>query len=1061
MISNFFIDRPIFANVLAILTVLGGIVAIFVLPIAQYPEVVPPTVQVTAMYPGADPKVVADTVAAPIEQQVNGVEGMIYMSSNCNRDGSYTLTITFDLGTDVDMAQVLVQNRVNLATPRLPDDVKRMGVTVDKKSVNFVTIGNLYSPDKRFDTLYLTNYATLNIKDVLSRIPGVGSIMIFPANKDYSLRVWLDPDKLKSRSLTTNDVVRALKEQNVQVAAGQIGQPPAPAGQTFQYTVTTLGRLSDVAEFENVILKTSQGNRITRVKDVARVELGGQTYDTTSYMNGAPSCTIIVYQLPGSNAIQVAKQVNEAMDRLKADFPAGLDYRLNYDISDFVKASLIEVVKTLVEAFILVAIVVFVFLHNFRATLIPITTIPVSLIGTFLIMYAMGFSINMLTLFGLVLAIGITVDDAIVVVENVQRIIDTEHLSPREATIKAMQEITGPVIGITLVLMAVFLPTAFLPGIAGQMYRQFALTIAVTTAISAINALTLKPAQSAALLRPRSNKPNFFARGFERVFGKITNGYMAVVHGVLRRAAIALVVYVGLVALAGLGFMRLPTGFIPMEDQGLVMINMKLPESAAQGRTDAVIRKAFDAVKDVPGLENVIFIGGFSILDGTYGSNQGAGFITLKPWEERYAMKNIRTQNLRAVITELQKNFSAIQDGQILAFPPPAILGLGSAGGFQMQVLDKANLGLDALERACDALTVEANKQPELSGVNFRFKARSPQLYADVDRVKAKSMDVPLQDIFDTLQAYLGSTYVNDFNIFGRVYQVRVQADSRFRAQPEDIKRLYVRNAKQGMVPLSTLVNIDEDLGPANIVRYNLYPSVAVNGDSAPGTSSGQALATMEQLAAQVLPAGMGYEWTGMSYQEKKVGYTAIIAFVLAITVVYLVLAAQYESWSNPFAVVLAVPTALLGSAIAITIRHLDVNLYTQIGLVLLVALAAKNAILIVEFARDARARGLALRDAAAEGARLRFRPILMTSFAFNLGVLPLVVAVGAGAAGRIALGTAVFGGMLAATVFPIFFVPVLYITFQGYTEWRAQKAAQKSSETKPPVRIAPAKTSG
>jgi HAE1 family hydrophobic/amphiphilic exporter-1 len=849
--------------------------------------------------------------------------------------------------------------------------------------------------------------------------------------------------------------VSALQEQNVQVAAGQIGQPPAPKNLPFQYTVTTLGRLKDVSQFEDIIVKTGvepsgQGGRITRIRDVARVELGGMTYDTTAYLNGAPACTIIVYQLPGANALQVASGVKKTIAELAKNFPKDVEFSIRWDVSDVVYSSIKEIVKTLVEAFILVAIVIFIFLGNFRASMIPITTVPVSIIGTFLVMAAMGFSINVLTLFGLILAIGIVVDDAIVVTENAQRIMDEEGLPPREATIKAMDEITGPIMGITLVLMSVFLPTAFLPGITGQMYRQFALTIAGTTAISAINALTLKPAQCALFLKPRTGPPSLFSRGFNALFGGVTKGYTWLVRIVVRRAAIALILYLGLVTMAGLGFFTLPTGFIPMEDQGLVNANIQLPPSASMPRNDAVIAKAFDAVKKVEGIADSVFIGGYSLLDGTYSSDVGFGFLALKSWDERYSWANIGTQNFRALTMKLRDEFAKIQDGVVVAYPPPPILGLGNAGGFQMQVLDKGSKGLDVLTQGATDLVQAAGDQSGLTNVNMRFRAKAPQLYADVDRVKVKTLEIPLQSVFSTLQAYLGSTYVNDFNLYGHTDQVRVQADSMFRAHVEDFKQLYVRTNTGQMVPLSTLVNVEDRLGPPYILRFNLFTTIPVNGEAAPGKSTGQALSLMEQAAARNLPDGIGYAWTDMAFQEKRVGNTAIFAFLLAVTVVYLVLAAQYESWSNPFAVIMAVPTALAGSAAALYIRNMDVNLYTQIGLVLLVALSAKNAILIVEFARDARREGASLLDAAVNGAKTRFRPILMTSFAFNLGVLPLVIAMGAGAAGRQALGTAVFGGMLAATVFPVFFVPVLYVVFQGLSEWLAKRKAGATKVARP-----------
>ncbi len=1042
MFSEFFIDRPIFASVLSILIVIAGAVSVFVLPISQYPDITPPTVVVQAYYFGADPKVLAETVASPIEQQVNGVENMLYMASNCNSDGSYQLTITFELGTDIDIAQVLVQNRVSLAEPRLPEEVKRQGLTVNKQSTSYVVIASLFSPNNQFDSLYLANYATLQIKDVLARIPGVGSVNIFPLNKDYGMRVWLNPEKMQTRNLTTLDVVNALKEQNVQVAAGQIGQPPVPPGQRFQFPITTLGRLSDVSQFKDIFITPGEGGRITRLRDVADVELGGQTYDTTSTLNGKPSCTIIVYQLPGSNALQVAKEVKKTMATLKGQFPKGLEYDMNYDVTDFVMASIDEVVKTLLEAFTLVVLVVFVFLQNWRATLIPIITIPVAIIGTFAVMAGMGFSINMLTLFGLVLAIGIVVDDAIVVVENVERVMAESHLAPREATIQAMAEVTTPIIGITLVLMSVFIPTAFMPGITGQMYRQFALTIAATTFFSAVNALTLSPALCALFLKPheKGHRKNIFFRGFNHVFDWVQVGYRKTVSLAVRVILISLVVYAGLVGLAVFGLASLPTGFVPLEDQGLVLLNLQLPDSSSLERTVEVLNKIQAIAKQTPGVVNVTVLGGYSLLDGTYGSNFGGGFISLKPWEERYEEAHIEKQSLQGILDALNREFAGIPEGVAFAFSMPPIQGLGFAGGFQMQVLDKTGLGLNALQEATMDIIRQADTEPEVTQVNTRFRAAAPQLFLDIDRTKAKTLGIPLQWVFDTLQAYLGSVYVNDFNKFGRVYQVKVQAESQFRASTKDISRLYVRNQQGRMIPLSTVVKAEQRLGPSVISRYNLYTTAAINGQASPGFSSGEAMNTMERVAASVLPEGMGFDWTAISFQEKRVGSQAIFIFLLAIVTVFLLLAAQYESWTNPFAVILAVPLAILGAAVGTYIRGLDLNVFTQIGLVLLIGLAAKNAILIVEFAREAKAKGQGLSDAAVNGATLRFRPILMTSFAFIFGVFPLVVATGAGAAGRVALGTAVFSGMIAATIFPIFLVPVLYVVFQGLSERLGKK---------------------
>ena len=1049
--SRFFIDRPIFAAVIAILIVVAGAVSLTTLPIAQYPELAPPVVQVQAYYPGADAKVVAETVAAPIEQEVNGVDNMLYMSSTANNDGSYLLNITFEIGSNPDISQVLTQNRVALALPRLPEEVRRLGVTTKKRSTNFVVIVNFYSPDQRYDTLFLTNYLTLNVKDVLSRIPGVGDVRISPANRDYGMRVWLDPQQLKSRNLTATDVVNAIREQNVQVAAGQIGQPPVPQGQQFQYTITTLGRLQDISQFENIIVKTGPRGDYTRLKEVARVELGGQTYDTSSMLNGGPSAGMLVFQLPGSNALQVADAVKKTIKELSKDFPEGMDYVVGWDVTNFVTASIEEVLYTLLEAFVLVTLVVLVFLQSWRATVIPILTIPVSIIGAFAMMALLGFSINMLTLLGMVLAIGIVVDDSIVVVENVERAMATERLSAREATLKAMAEVTGPIVGITLVLMAVFIPSAFLPGLTGRMYRQFALTIAATTGFSAIIALTLTPALCAQILLPPhpAVAQNAFFRGFNWMFDRITSGYARLAGLAVRRVGVSLVLYAGLLAMAAFGFAKLPLGFVPTEDQGYSVSVVQLPDGASLERTNALIQKISNLGNNTPGVNYSVAFGGTSFIDNTTISNVATVIFALKPFEERYSKENRDQQGLFSILRRLNGGFQQFQEGIAVAFPSAAIMGLGNTGGFQMQVLDKGALGLQALQQATNELVLTANSQSGLANVNTRFRAGVPQLYADVDRVKAKTLGIPLQSVFDTMQTYLGSTYVNDFNIFGRVYQVKIQADSQFRTHPDDLAQLEVRNAAGKMIPLGTLLQVKETLGPPSIVRFNLYPTAAINGQAAPGYSSGQALTLMEQLAAQQLPGGMGVAWTDMAYHEKRVGNEALLIFALAVLVVFLILAAQYESWTVPFAVVLSVPTALLGAAAAVWIRGQDNNIFTQIGLVLLVALAAKNAILIVEFARDARARGVSLFAAAVEGARLRFRPILMTSLAFTVGVFPLMIATGAGASARVSMGTGVFGGMITATLIPIFIVPVLYVVFQGLSERRRKPTVAPQIEGK------------
>jgi hydrophobe/amphiphile efflux-1 (HAE1) family protein len=1026
MLSRFFIDRPIFASVISILIVIAGGVAIFALPVAQYPDITPPMVQVTASYPGADPQVVAETVAAPIEQEVNGVENMLYMSSTSASNGSYTLKITFELGTDVDMATVLVQNRVARAESRLPEAVQRQGVSTKKSSTNFVNILCLYSPDGTYDDLFLANYVTIRIKDQLARLKGVGDLFITP-DKDYGMRIWLDPNRLEYNNLTTTDVLNALKQQNVQVAAGQIGQQPAPKGQDFQLTINTLGRLTDVEQFREIILKTGDDGSIVRVKDVARVELGGKNYDTMSFMNGVPAATIVVYQAPGSNALQVADSVKATMEELKRSFPKGLDYKMVYDSSDFVRASVHEVVKTLFEAFVLVFLVVFVFLQDWRATVIPAITIPVSLIGTFAVMALLGFSINMVTLFGMVLAIGIVVDDAIVVVENVERNMSALGMSGRDAAVRAMEEITGAIVGTTLVLMAVFVPAAFLGGITGQLYRQFSLTIAFTTLFSAINALTLSPALCALLLSSHHGEKNFFFRAFNRLFDRITDVYSATVSLCVRRVAVMMALFGGAVVLTYFGFIGIPTGFLPAEDDGLVLLNMQLPDAASLERTQEAVEKVGEILKTTKGIQTYALMPGWSLIDGN-SSNLAGGFAALAPWEER--LKDGRSKEV--IMKEIAARCFRVQEGIVFPYSMPPITGVGQSGGFEMQVQDATGLGLKVLQLAASDLALAANKQPDLDGVNTSFRADVPTLFAEVDREKALKMNVPLQSVFDTLQAYLGSEYVNDFNKFGRTWQLKVQADSVFRTKPEDVARLQVRSGDGKMVPLGTLITVKDSFGPQRIDRYNMYPSARVAGEPAPGFSSGQALLTMETLAGKTLPPGMGFDWTGMAYQQKKASGQVIMVFGLAVVVVVLILAAQYESWADPVAVVLVVPFAVLGAVIGLMVRNMDNNLYTQVGLILLVGLSAKNAILIVEFARDMRAKGRDALSAAVEGSRLRFRPILMTSFAFIIGVLPLVVATGAGAASRQSLGTAVCFGMLVATLLGVFFSPVMYVLMQG-----------------------------
>lgn len=1046
MLSKFFIDRPVFANVIAIVTILLGIVALYRLPVERYPAIVPPTVVVSAAYPGANAKVVADTVAAPIEQQVNGVENMMYMTSTSSSDGTYALTITFEIGTNLDDAQVLVQNRVAIAQPSLPEEVRRQGLSVKKQSSNIIMAVTLTSPSKKFDGLFLSNYATLRLRDELSRVDGVGEVLVRGVGA-YAMRIWLDPDKLASRQLTTQDVTAALARQNVQVAAGQVGQPPSPDGQRFQMTVTTLGRLSDPDQFEGIVIKASASGQMVYLRDVARVELGAQNYDSYASRNGMDSANMLVYQLPGSNAIDVARSVRVAMEKIKPTLPEGLEYSIPFDTTKFVEAAIQSVYTTLIEAGLLVLIVILVFLQSWRALLIPATTVPVTIIGAFAFMPLLGFSVNMLTLFGLVLAIGIVVDDAIVIVENAMHHIE-RGLAPRDATIKAMTEVTGPVIAITLVLMAVFLPTAFLGGITGQLYRQFALTIAATAFISAVNALTLKPAQCATYLRPYTGK-NFFTRVFDFFYKPLEWFYSCCISQLLRVWWLVLIVFVGIAIFTGWWYQKTPTGFLPTEDQGYVIIAVQLPDAASLDRTREVTERMSKIFASTPGVEHWFVLGGFSLLDGTNASNGATAFAAWSDWSKR-TTPDLSQESL---VGRLQKEFAQMQESFILVLVPPSIQGLGVAGGFQMQIEDREGVGPEILQERTQAVIDEARKSPEIGGASSSFRAGVPQLYLNIDRVKAERMGVMLSDVFATLQANLGSVYVNDFNKFDRTYQVRVQADARFRSDPSRLRRLEVRNRTGQRVPLATLLTPETRIGPQSIIRYNLYPTASINGGAAPGVSSGEALKVMESVAAKVLPRSMGFDWTGIAYQEKRISGEAVFVFALAVLLVYLVLAAQYESWLLPLAVILVVPLGIFGVVAAVNFTGTDNNMYTQIGVVLIIALASKNAILIVEFARELRLQGRSIHEAAIEAARTRFRPILMTSFAFIMGVLPLVWATGAAAASRRALGTAVFGGMITSTVLAVFFVPVFYVAVQKLIElWNGPPKFISPEEVHPSV---------
>ncbi len=1114
MFSAFFINRPIFATVLSIVITLAGGILLFTLPVAQYPEITPPTVEVSATYPGANAQVVADTVAAPIEQQVNGVEGMLYMSSRSTNDGIYTLSVTFQSGVDLNMAQVLVQNRVSLAQPVLPALVQRRGVAVKKKSPSQLMIVNLFSPDHSRDNLYLSNYATIQLKDELARLPGVGDIS-YLGQRDYSMRLWLDPEKMASRNLTTSDITRAIEQQNTQVAAGQLGQPPTPPGQVFQLTMSTMGRLVDPAQFGEMIVKSDTNGRVVRVRDVARIELGAQGYDQTCTLDGQPSVALSIYQLPGSNALETAKAVRLKVEDLKRRFPAGVDYAIVYDTTPFITESIQEVFKSLRDAIILVAIVVLVFLQNWRSAIIPLVAVPVAIIGTFAVMASMNFSLNNLTLFGLVLAIGIVVDDAIVVVEAVEHHID-HGLSPRDATFKAMEQVSGPVVAVALVLAAVFGPCAFISGVTGQFFRQFALTIAVSTAISAFNSLTLSPALTALLLRPRDKghapplprvafalagawlgfeyghawlEPLLGKMGmlaapntrvivagvagaaigwvagwplnlvlrlvfglFNRGFDFSTTVYTRIVGMSLRVSVIVLLLYGGLLGLTYVGFTTTAKGFIPTQDKGYLIVNLQLPDSSSVERTQAAMRRLDEIATHTPGVAHTVAISGQSFLLGASAPNFGAMYVMLDEFHDRLAPG----LGGEALARRLQEQFGReISEGLVNVFNAPPIDGLGAAGGFKIMIEDRGAGGLVALQNVADAVAAKSADDPLLTNVFTSFRAETPWLYLDIDRTAAKVMGVSMGELFNTLQVYLGSLYVNDFNLFGRTWQVNVQADETHRQTVENLQQLKIRNEYGNMTPLAAVATVRETVGPAMILRYNMYPAAPINAAPARGVSSGQAIERLQDIADRDLPWSMRFEWTELALLQLQTGNTAMYVFVLAVVLVFLVLAAQYESWSLPLAVILVVPMCLLCSIAAVRLAEMDINIFTQVGFVVLIGLACKNAILIVEYAKAQHESGSSRHDATVDACRLRLRPIVMTSFAFILGVAPLVVSEGAGAEMRRALGTAVFGGMLGVTLFGVFLTPVFYYVIQWFGDLRAvgASAACRSTATRAPRR--------
>src|SRR5215210_1266774 len=1033
--SRFFIDRPIFAAVVSIVIFIAGSIAMFALPVSEYPEVVPPPVVVRAIYPGANPRVISEAVATPLEEQINGVENMLYMNSQATSDGVLTMTVTFRVGTDPDLAQVQVQNRVSQALPRLPEEVRQLGVTTVKSSPNFIMVVHLLSPDSRYDVTYLRNYGLLQVKDVLARIPGIGQVEVFGGG-DYSMRVWLDPGKIAARGLAATDVVNSIREQNVQVAAGVVGGPPMPVPVDYQLSINARGRLATEQEFGDIILKTGENGELTRLKDVARVELSAGDYALRSLLNGKEAVGIGIFQAPGSNALELSSTVRKTMEELKANFPQGVDYRIVYDPTVNVRDGIREVVITLFEAILLVVLVVVLFLQTWRASIIPLVAVPISIVGTFAVLLMFGFSINTLSLFGLVLA-------------NVERNIEA-GLSPREAAHKAMDEVSGPIIAIGLVLCAVFVPVAFLSGLTGEFYRQFALTIAFSTVISAVNSLTLSPALSAILLKSREAPPDrltrlldrslgWLFRPFNRVFTRGSQRYGAAVACILRRGGIALAVYAGLVALTVFGFNKVPHGFVPTQDKQYLVAFAQLPDAATLDRTEKVIREMADIGMKQPGVENAVQFPGLSINGFVNAPNAGIVFFPLKPFDERHGKEEYGLNMAGA----LNAKFGGIQDAFVAVFPPPPVNGLGQVGGFKLELEDRAGLGEAALNDATQKLLARAWQTPALAGVFSGYRVNVPQLEVEVDREKVKREGIVLTDLFQTMQAYLGSVYVNDFNKFGRTYQVKVQADAQFRATADNIAQLKVRNADGAMVPLGSVVQVKQSRGPDQATRYNGYPAADINGGPAPGFSSGQAEAAMEGLMREVLPNGIGYEWTDLSYQQRLSGNTAVFIFPLCVILVLLVLAAQYESWTLPLAVILIVPMSLLCAIGGVYLTKGDNNIFTQIGFLVLIGLACKNAILIVEFARELHLAGRSVIDSALEAARIRLRPILMTSFAFIMGVLPLVFSSSAGAEMRHAMGVAVFSGMLGVTFFGLVLTPVFYVVILSLVERRPAAAQQ------------------